>query len=357
MTSYSVLFLDDYYIFYNNNNNKMTDETTTYPIELTRMPSRSTERERMRSVQNRNPELWMIDQEEVNDLEGGEGEGEEDEMVSTVRSTARDERRLLRLIREATITNVEPLEEHEMYYYYNSTMMEEDEKEKLTKNELANVVRLVLERLYILALDRFRGDVAGIISDDQITPTMKRNINRHVLGRLESMSFMMSAVQIVCDSCYVAFEPRMYPLIINMCRYENRTYRYREREMAYVIYAVQEDVKPLTIEVKIRDEMQAQVITCNVCYEDMQMNETVVITGCNHEFCSGCISGFARTRGNKSFIRCACCRADIETLTVANKTEYDAVMTGINAPPSDEETEFQPPNDAEEEFSLADYLA
>lgn len=332
----------------------MTDESTTYPIELTRMPSRSTERERMRSVQNRNPELWMIDQGDQEVVV----EDDDDEVVSTVRSTARDERRLLRLINAVTITNVEPLEGHEMYYYYNSTMMEEDEKEKLTKNELANVVRLVLERLYTIALDRFRGDVVGIIFGDQITPDMKRNINRHVLGRLESMSFMMSAVQIVCDSCLVAFEPRMYPLIINMCRYENRTYRYREQAMAFVIYAVQEDVKPLTIEVKFRDEMQAQVITCNVCYDDMQMNETAVITGCNHAFCSDCISGFARTRGNKSFIRCACCRADIDTLTVANKTEYDAVMTGINAPPSDEETEFQPPapNDAEEEFSLADYL-
>ena len=66
---------------------------------------------------------------------------------------------------------------------------------------------------------------------------------------------------------------------------------------------------------------------CGVCFDNFTERK-LVITGCNHAFCSGCIHGVARNRGLKSFIQCPSCRAEILELSVSQH-DHAAVVAGI----------------------------
>jgi hypothetical protein len=66
---------------------------------------------------------------------------------------------------------------------------------------------------------------------------------------------------------------------------------------------------------------------CGVCFDNFTERK-LVITGCNHSFCSTCIHGVARTRGLKSFILCPSCRTEVSELSVSQH-DYQAVVAGI----------------------------
>ena len=66
---------------------------------------------------------------------------------------------------------------------------------------------------------------------------------------------------------------------------------------------------------------------CGVCFDNFTERK-LVITGCNHSFCSTCIHGVARTRGLKSFILCPSCRTEVSELSVSLH-DYQAVVAGI----------------------------
>jgi hypothetical protein len=69
-------------------------------------------------------------------------------------------------------------------------------------------------------------------------------------------------------------------------------------------------------------------ITCNVCFDELKPAQ-LVKTGCDHDFCADCIGSWAKQRGIKSFIQCPCCRTEIDTLTVPNKTVQKKVIKGL----------------------------
>jgi hypothetical protein len=77
-----------------------------------------------------------------------------------------------------------------------------------------------------------------------------------------------------------------------------------------------------------RSKKTATAITCGICFDEFKPSH-VVRTGCGHEFCATCISTWAKQRGIKSFIQCPCCRAEIDELSVGNKTEMKKVIAGL----------------------------
>ena len=65
-----------------------------------------------------------------------------------------------------------------------------------------------------------------------------------------------------------------------------------------------------------------------ICFDDLRgMN--VVKTGCGHDFCVDCIIGWAKQRGIKSFIRCPCCRSEIDELSVGDEVEQVKLEAGL----------------------------
>jgi hypothetical protein len=91
-------------------------------------------------------------------------------------------------------------------------------------------------------------------------------------------------------------------------------------------------MKVVPINVSFKRFITTEQLTCGVCFDEMTPN-TVVRTGCNHKFCSDCITGVAHTRDIKSFITCPCCRAEIWQLLVGSNEERDAVIAGLEPIP------------------------
>ena len=69
-------------------------------------------------------------------------------------------------------------------------------------------------------------------------------------------------------------------------------------------------------------------ITCGICFDDFK-SSVIAKTGCGHDFCSTCISAWASQRGIKSFIRCPCCREEIDDISVGTKTELKKITSGL----------------------------
>jgi hypothetical protein len=69
-------------------------------------------------------------------------------------------------------------------------------------------------------------------------------------------------------------------------------------------------------------------ITCGICFDDFK-SSAIAKTGCGHDFCASCISEWAKQRGIKSFIRCPCCREEIDDISVGNKTELKKITSGL----------------------------
>lgn len=92
-------------------------------------------------------------------------------------------------------------------------------------------------------------------------------------------------------------------------------------------------MKPLTIKVLLTDDDDNYQIPpdsdCCVCLNDELSLDQFVLTGCKHVFCYECITGIAHSRGIKSFIRCPCCRDEIDSLYVPNNTVLHLVNHGL----------------------------
>ena len=74
---------------------------------------------------------------------------------------------------------------------------------------------------------------------------------------------------------------------------------------------------------------QEEPITCGVCSDEDIVPAQAVKTGCGHEFCVDCIMEWAKQRGTKAFIKCPCCKAVIDTLTVGDEAEQVKVKAGL----------------------------
>jgi len=69
---------------------------------------------------------------------------------------------------------------------------------------------------------------------------------------------------------------------------------------------------------------------CGVCFDELAPISRV-ITGCNHLFCVDCIEGTAKARGEKSFICCPHCRADITELKMQEEAGRTALHTMLQS--------------------------
>jgi hypothetical protein len=104
---------------------------------------------------------------------------------------------------------------------------------------------------------------------------------------------------------------------------------------APVHVAHKEMMKTLKTVVTCRNERSKKTdtpVACGICFEDFKPS-AVAKTGCGHDFCATCISGWAGQRGIRSFIRCPCCRTEIDELSVGNKTELKKITSGLAPKP------------------------
>lgn len=97
------------------------------------------------------------------------------------------------------------------------------------------------------------------------------------------------------------------------------------------VVAKTNEMKPLKIKVILCSPCETGD-TCGVCFEDLEPKQ-IVKTGCGHVYCSTCIAGVAHQRGEKSFITCPGCRAEITELKVPNKDEEKLVADGLKPVP------------------------
>ena len=88
-------------------------------------------------------------------------------------------------------------------------------------------------------------------------------------------------------------------------------------------------VQPLHIQDPAEDDDDDQHL-CGVCFDELAPISRV-ITGCNHLFCVDCIEGTAKARGEKSFICCPHCRADITELKMQEEASRTALHTMLQS--------------------------
>lgn len=159
--------------------------------------------------------------------------------------------------------------------------------------------------------------------------------------RLYSDEWMPNAVRSASMSTFMRFPPQAIAHVINLIRIEH--YRLLEFDLDNVqrnlLGEFGEDdenddvMKVLPTIVSFKQFITTEKeLTCAVCFDEMTV-ETVVRTGCNHMFCSGCITGIAHTRHIKSFITCPCCRAEISQLFVGSVEEHAAIIAGLEPIP------------------------
>ena len=73
------------------------------------------------------------------------------------------------------------------------------------------------------------------------------------------------------------------------------------------------------------DEPDEEVL-CGVCQDDLTP-DTRITAGCGHTFCIVCIEGTAKARGEKSFIPCPICRADVSELKMESAKSRAALKS------------------------------
>jgi hypothetical protein len=156
--------------------------------------------------------------------------------------------------------------------------------------------------------------------------------------RLYSDEWMPNAVRSASIGTFMRFPTQAIAHVINLIRIEH--YRRLEfdfndiRQNLFGDDEVDDDVmKVLPIRVSIGQfNKSTDELMCGVCFDEMTV-ETAVRTGCNHVFCSGCITGVAHTRDIKTFITCPCCRAEIWHLMVGSGEERNAIVAGLEPIP------------------------
>jgi hypothetical protein len=255
---------------------------------------------------------------------------------SIVRSSHREQRRLLRRIDEYCVPNVSILRGHALFNTENIDYA------ALTETTIKSIVAEMIKQMYKIAIARVRLDT-GDHSEGRWVPTIDgvEFVNEHVESRLYRNNFMKQSISILIDISNVEFSDidndDAIKYIINWCRFENLQYRLTPPRQNHAFETliqqtiVADIMKPLNIDVVVRPVQPENVaMTCGICFDDdVRVNDSAIITACNHVLCSGCVSGTARARGIKSFILCPYCRTEISTLSVASHAEYNVVVAGL----------------------------
>jgi len=168
------------------------------------------------------------------------------------------------------------------------------------------------------------------------------------LNAYMELSTLLNCIVQVSHETHVALSARAITFIVETVRMQNYTRErgYLTRLLNTVRGLAGPSALPSAAAAPKKSEMKAlkTVITCRpkqkktadaetmvgcgICLDEFKPS-LIVKTGCNHDFCTGCISSWAKERGIKSFIRCPCCRAEIDTLTVGTKAEAKKVSAGL----------------------------
>ena len=185
---------------------------------------------------------------------------------------------------------------------------------------------------------RVANQVLSVITEDIITarnlfPALDKNqyINNYISLGLEALIATASyGENVLLTSVAVKYIDALIRMQNNK---REQLYIARELQLFEPRPAPVRDVmKKLETVISCRPAQRSKktdtLVSCGVCYDDFKPNQ-VVKTGCDHEFCTGCISNWAKQRGIKSFIQCPLCRAEIDTLTVGTKTELKKLATGL----------------------------
>lgn len=156
--------------------------------------------------------------------------------------------------------------------------------------------------------------------------------NHYFNVRVSARAWLESEVVSIALKDHLLFTTIGIKYIVDVIRMQNckRERLYLNRAM-YVPAPVEKEVmKVLKTDVSCRARAKKTdpVVVCGICFDDFKASLSVR-TGCEHEFCAGCISKWAKKRGIKTFIQCPCCRAEIDTLTVGTKAEMKKVKAGL----------------------------
>lgn len=267
--------------------------------------------------------------------------------ISTVPSVHERHEILRQLITEVHPTlHPPPVEEEEEEYPHVTISSEREHRRRVRHAELFSVMETdsFVEYLPGHAL---HGVELTVEDHAERSASSMREFAGHFIGailsnsvlheRLYSDEWMPNAVRSASIGTFMRFPTQAIAHVINLIRIEH--YRRLEfdfddlRQNLFGDDEVVDDVmKVLPIGVSIGQFKSTDELMCGVCFDEMTI-ETAVRTGCNHVFCSGCITGVAHTRDIKTFITCPCCRAEIWDLMVGSGEERSAIIAGLEPIP------------------------
>ena len=165
------------------------------------------------------------------------------------------------------------------------------------------------------------------------------DIGEYINNIVRMTSWMEAKIAVKAHEFHLLLTGNAAEYVITIIRVQTRT---RERlflqrylralnQPPHPFEVVANKMKALKTVITSRDQRSKKTdapITCGICFDDFKPSH-IVRTGCEHEFCATCISTWAKQRGIKSFIQCPCCRAEIDELSVGNKTELKKVAAGL----------------------------
>ena len=200
------------------------------------------------------------------------------------------------------------------------------------------VVKQVLELMYEESR-RSAISTSQMTSNTNIISPHQLEINRRFQQLLDDGERYYQILQVYTIRCHMQFSPLAITQMLRLSRiYNYKRVSERLLRFDFIETHVQQVnnnasaavMKPLAIHVvlELDEEEEEEKAECSVCFEELS-REKMVKTGCNHVFCSECVAGVAKTRGIKSFIRCPCCRADIDQLTVGCHEEHAEIIKGL----------------------------
>jgi hypothetical protein len=170
----------------------------------------------------------------------------------------------------------------------------------------------------------------------------QHEINVYINSKINNVVWFKPALRSTAHSCNIHFTQAGIEHMIRMAKMYNYR-RMLQTDQSYFNYAINyamqlqqprpivytQQMKVLNIRVELNElEEEREHQECGVCYDKMSARD-MVLTGCNHAFCSDCIGGFARTRGIKSFINCPLCRTEIAEFSVSCQEKHVAVIAGL----------------------------
>lgn len=196
---------------------------------------------------------------------------------------------------------------------------------------LARCQLAILERLARTSVryrnptqEEFNSYIMSKLTDHGLECPLGCSCYMPVFSRLRQTVWANFAIEEIIHISNIA---RMY----NYQRLINNQHTFATIFTEEVAAATTNEMKPLKIKVMLCSPCETDD-TCGVCFEDLEPKQ-IVKTGCGHVYCSTCIAGVAHQRGDKSFITCPGCRAEISELNVPNVEEEQLVADGLKPVP------------------------